>query len=81
VVFCALLTLGWGIEDALDRIRFMRPVAVAPYADQAAVWYASSRGKSPIEIADARRRVERWHRDHPIDSWRVISSIHARLAS
>jgi hypothetical protein len=81
VVFCALLTLGWGIEDALDRIRFMRPVAVAPYADQAAVWYARSRGKSPIEIADARRRVQRWHRDHPIDARRVISSIHARLAS
>jgi protein-tyrosine phosphatase len=33
VVFCALLTLGWGIEDALTRIRTARPVAVAPYAD------------------------------------------------
>jgi hypothetical protein len=45
------------------------------------MWHARTRGKTHIEIADARRRVQRWHRENPIDARRVISSIHARLAS
>jgi len=81
IVFSALLTLGWSIEDALTRVRTARPVAVAPYAEQAADWHARTQGKSPAEVASARRRVQRWHRQNPIDARRVISSIHARLAS
>lgn len=81
IVFSALLTLGWSIEDALTRVRTARPVAVAPYAEQAADWHARTQGKSPAEVASARRRVQRWHRQNPIDARRVISSIHSRLAS
>jgi protein-tyrosine phosphatase len=81
IVFSTLLTLGWEIEAALTQIRRARPVAVAPYADQAAVWYARTQGKSETEVASLRRRVQRWHQQNPIDARRVISSIHFGLAS
>ncbi len=81
IVFSTLLTLGWDIEAALTQVRTARPVAVAPYADQAAVWHALTQGSSQTEVASARRRVQRWHRENPIDARRVVSSIQRRLAS
>jgi len=81
IVFSTLLTLGWDIEAALTQVRTARPVAVAPYADQAAVWHALTQGKSQTEVASVRRRVQRWHEQNPIDARRIISSIHGRLAS
>jgi len=81
IVFSTLLTLGWEVEAALTQVRTARPVAVAPYADQAAVWHALTRGKSETEVASLRRRAQRWHEQNPIDARRVISSIHGRLAS
>ncbi len=81
IVFSTLLTLGWDIEAALTQVRRARPVAVAPYADQAAVWHALTQGKSQTEVASVRRRVQRWHQQNPIDAPRVIRSIHNRLAS
>jgi protein-tyrosine phosphatase len=81
IVFSTLLTLGWEVEAALTQVRRARPVAVAPYADQAAVWHALTQGKSETEVASLRRRVQRWHQQNPIDAPRVIRSIHNRLAS
>ena len=81
IVFSTLLTLGWDIEAALTQVRAARPVAVAPYADQAAVWHALTQGKSETDVASVRRRVQRWHEQNPIDARRVIRSIHNRLAS
>jgi protein-tyrosine phosphatase len=81
IVFSTLLTLRWEVEAALTQVRRARPVAVAPYADQAAVWHALTQGKSETEVASLRRRVQRWHQQNPIDAPRVIRSIHNRLAS
>ena len=71
--------LGMARERVLAVLA--RPVAVAPYADQAAVWHALTQGKSETEVASLRRRVQRWHQQNPIDAPRVIRSIHNRLAS
>lgn len=81
IVFSTLLTLGWEVEAALTQVRSARPVAVAPYAEQAAVWHALTQGKSETEVASLRRRVQRWHQQNPINAPRVIRSIHNRLAS
>ncbi len=75
LVYAALLTQGFDIEEGLDAIRDARPIAAILYAESAIRWIGALQGWSTIEVNDAVWRVRFWHGINWVDvSW-IISRI------
>jgi len=75
LVYAALLTQGFDIEQGLDAIRAARPIAKILYAESAIRWIGALQGWSAVEVSDAIWRVRFWHSHNPIDVGWIISRI------
>tara|TARA_B100001105_G_scaffold219204_1_gene186036 strand:- start:663 stop:1223 length:561 start_codon:yes stop_codon:yes gene_type:complete len=75
LVYAALLTQGFDIEQGLDAIRAARPIAAILYAESAIRWIGAIQGWSAVEVSDAVWRVRFWHSHNPIDVGWIISRI------
>jgi len=75
LVYAALLTQGFDIEQGLDAIRAARPIAAILYAESAIRWIGALQGWSAVEVSDAVWRVRFWHSRNPIDVGWIISRI------
>lgn len=75
LVYAALLTQGFDIEQGLDAIRAARPIAAILYAESAIRWIGALQGWSAVEVSDAVWRVRFWHSHNPIDVGWIISRI------
>jgi dual specificity phosphatase 3 len=73
--FAILLALGLEPEEALNLIRAARPIAAVIYAEDAIRWWTSSGNAGSTTSLAARRVVQRWHQEHPVDLRWIISRI------
>lgn len=67
--FAVLLHEGWDPVEAIEAIRFARPIANVWYAGDALLWHHGRLGTDPAEDL---RRLERWRDDNPLDVVRLI---------
>jgi hypothetical protein len=70
--FAVLLAQGWGVVEALDAIRSVRPIAWVAYAEDAVRWHHERLGSAPDELEQDQRRLARWRRDNELDLQEVI---------
>jgi len=76
--FAILLATGSTPVAALDAIRLARPIAVVGYSYDALDWWHRHSGASPTVVRRDRAAVARWHRDNPLDVYRVIRNVRAQ---
>jgi dual specificity phosphatase 3 len=70
--FAVLLAQGWGVVEALDAIRSVRPIAWVAYAEDALRWHHERLGSAPDELERDQRRLARWRQDNELDLQEVI---------
>lgn len=79
-MFAVLLSLGYGVEEALEKIRSARDIAGIIYAPDAARWFATYFHKDHAKAARDELAAALWLENNPVDvSW-VISQIGSRTA-
>ncbi len=79
-VLAILIHRGFGLRDALDRIRTARPIAVIDYAGDALTWYLQRTGADPKTRANLRRVLVRWRQSHDLDAVEVIRAIRSQTS-
>lgn len=62
--YATMLMLGWSPGDALAAITAARPIAWIDYAEDATQWWATTRGLSEDERAEAMKQVASWRAEH-----------------
>ena len=65
--FAVLLAQGWDAIEALEAIRFARPIAWVAYAEDALRWHHEDKRTGHRALAHDRRRLRRWRRDNELD--------------
>ena len=75
LVYAALLTQGFDIEEGLEAIRDARPIAAILYAESAIRWIGALQGWSAVEVGDAVWRVRFWHGHNEVDVGWIITGI------
>jgi dual specificity phosphatase 3 len=75
MAFALLLTLGWGVTDALVAIRTARPIVGLIYAEDAISWFGRRAGWSQDQVADAQAELNAWLEDGAIDVHQVIRRV------
>lgn len=73
--YATLLGLGWDPIEALDTIRWARPIAAIGYAEDALAWHLERTGSSPCEWRVQRRRLSAWRSENELDVTTIIRKL------
>ncbi len=75
MAYAILLGLGEDHIAAMEQIRAARPIAATIYAPDALQWWHDEIDASPHARAADHDQLIQWMRDHPVETWWIISRI------